>query len=61
MNSCWLRLGLVVVVTLATFLPTLGMRAPHFKLVKAYGEDERIAEAIEAYREAIRPSGPTAP
>jgi cytochrome c-type biogenesis protein CcmH/NrfG len=36
------------------------MRAAHFKLAQAYAEDGRIAEAIGAYREAMRLSGPSA-
>jgi hypothetical protein len=40
---------------------TPGMRAAHFKLAQAYAEDGRIAEAIGAYREAMRLSGPSAP
>jgi hypothetical protein len=39
---------------------TPGMRAAHFKLAQAYAEDGRIAEAIGAYREAMRLSGPSA-
>jgi len=38
-----------------------GMRAAHFKLAQAYAVDGRIAEAIGAYREAMRLSGPSAP
>jgi len=37
------------------------MSAAHFNLAQAYGEDDRIAEAIGAYREAMRLSGPSAP
>jgi len=37
-----------------------GMRVAHFKLGQAYGQAGRIAEAIGAYREAMRLSGPTA-
>jgi tetratricopeptide (TPR) repeat protein len=40
---------------------TPGMRAAHFKLAQAYAENGRIAEAIGAYREAMRLSGPSAP
>jgi tetratricopeptide (TPR) repeat protein len=40
---------------------TPGMRAAHFKLAQAHAQDGRIAEAIAAYREAIRLSGPSAP
>jgi tetratricopeptide (TPR) repeat protein len=43
----------------AAVTPT--MRAAHFKLAQAYAENGRIAEAIAAYREAIRLSGPRAP
>jgi tetratricopeptide (TPR) repeat protein len=37
------------------------MRAAHFKIAQAHAENGRIAEAIAAYREAIRLSGPSAP
>ena len=40
---------------------TPGMRAAHFKLAQAYAQDGRIAEAIGAYREAMRLSGPSVP
>jgi protein O-mannosyl-transferase len=40
---------------------TPGMRAAHFKLAQAYAQDSRMAEAIGAYREAMRLSGPSAP
>ena len=40
---------------------TPGKHAAHFKLARAYAEDGRIAEAIGAYREAMRLSGPSAP
>jgi tetratricopeptide (TPR) repeat protein len=40
---------------------TPGMRAAHFKVAQAHEQDGRIAEAIGAYREAMRLSGPTAP
>jgi protein O-mannosyl-transferase len=40
---------------------TPGMRAAHFKLAQAHAQDGRIAEAIGAYREAMRLSGPNAP
>jgi hypothetical protein len=40
---------------------TPGMRAAHFKLAQAYAQDGRLAEAIGAYREAMRLSGPSAP
>ena len=43
----------------AVVTPT--MRAAHFKLAQAHAEEGRIAEAIAAYREAIRLSGPSAP
>jgi hypothetical protein len=40
---------------------TPGMRAAHFKLGQAHAQDGRIAEAVGAYREAMRLSGPSAP
>jgi tetratricopeptide (TPR) repeat protein len=40
---------------------TPGMRAAHFKIAQAYAADGRIAEAIGAYREAMRLSGSSAP
>jgi hypothetical protein len=40
---------------------TPGMRAAHFNLARAYAQDGRLAEAIGAYREAMRLSGPSAP
>jgi tetratricopeptide (TPR) repeat protein len=40
---------------------TPDMRAAHFNLAQAYAEDGRIAEAIGAYREAMRLSGSSAP
>jgi tetratricopeptide (TPR) repeat protein len=40
---------------------TPGMSAAHFNLAHAYAEDGRIAEAIGAYRAAMRLSGPSAP
>jgi hypothetical protein len=40
---------------------TPDMRAAHFNLAQAYAKDGRVAEAIGAYREAIRLSGPSAP
>jgi protein O-mannosyl-transferase len=40
---------------------TPDMRAAHFNLAQAYAKDGRIAEAIGAYREAIRLSGASAP
>ncbi|HEX9417507.1 MAG TPA: tetratricopeptide repeat protein, partial [Methylomirabilota bacterium] len=43
----------------AAVTPT--MRAAHFKLAQAHAQAGRIAEAIAAYREAIRLSGPRAP
>ena len=43
----------------AAVTPT--MRAAHFKIAQAHAENGRIAEAIAAYREAIRLSGPSAP
>ena len=36
------------------------MRTAHFKLAQAYADDGRIAEAVGAYREAMRLSGPSA-
>ena len=40
---------------------TPGMRAAHFKIAQAYAAEARLAEAIGAYREAMRLSGPSAP
>ena len=40
---------------------TPAMRAAHFKLAQAHAQAGRIAEAIGAYREAIRLSGSGAP
>ena len=40
---------------------TPDIRAAHFNLAQAYAEDGRIAEAIGAYREAMRLSGGRAP
>lgn len=40
---------------------TPDMRGAHFNLAQAYAQDGRIAEAIGAYREAMRLSGPRAP
>ena len=40
---------------------TPGMRAAHFKIAQAHAQDGRTAEAIGAYREAMRLSGPSAP
>jgi tetratricopeptide (TPR) repeat protein len=37
------------------------MRAAHFKIAQAHAQDGRTAEAIGAYREAMRLSGPSAP
>jgi hypothetical protein len=40
---------------------TPGMRVAYFKLGEAYAKDGKTAEAIGAYREAMRLSGPSAP
>ena len=39
---------------------TPDMRAAHFKIAQAHAADGRVAEAVGAYREAMRLSGPSA-